>query len=42
MFSLPTAPGSVVEGSDHSHPLVLESVDVEVFRLFVRAAAASE
>jgi hypothetical protein len=40
MFSLPQIPGEHADGSDHAHPLKLESISATSFELFVRAAVS--
>jgi hypothetical protein len=42
MFSLPREQGTAADGSDDAHPLKIEGVKMDDFRLFVRVAAASE
>jgi hypothetical protein len=42
MFALPHEPGEVVEGKDESNPLRLSDVKWEDFKVFIRAAIASE
>jgi hypothetical protein len=40
MFSLPPGPGVVEEGSDDAHPLLLDSITLNEFRSFAKAAGA--
>jgi hypothetical protein len=42
MFTLPQNKGTVTDGSDNEHPLVLEGVKLVAFKPFVRVAIASE
>jgi hypothetical protein len=42
MFSFPSPSGTTPEGSTEANPLVLEGVDLMAFKVFARAAQASE